>query len=137
MRIAASRLLQCIAFLSLATTLVTASAEPRYEHGISFFHDLKYPADFTHFDYVNPDAPKGGVLVQSTQTDFNTLTRIADNLVAAPGLNLLYDSLVSRRAEEMSSWQMDLRFPMTNAPSLFACIQRLGGTTVCRSLPGM
>ena len=104
MRIAASRLLQCIAFLSLATTLVTASAEPRYEHGISFFHDLKYPADFTHFDYVNPDAPKGGVLVQSTQTDFNTLTRIADNLVAAPGLNLLYDSLVSRRAEEMSSF---------------------------------
>ena len=35
-----------------------ASAEPR--HGISAFGDLKYPADFTHFDYVNPDAPKGG-----------------------------------------------------------------------------
>ena len=29
-------------------------------HGYSFYGDLKYPADYTHFDYVNPDAPKGG-----------------------------------------------------------------------------
>ena len=103
-----SRLLQCVAFLNLATALfVTASisaAEPMYEHGISFFHELKYPADFTHFDYINPDAPKGGVLVQSTQNDFNTLTLITDQLVAAPGVSLLYDSLVSYRAEEMSSF---------------------------------
>ena len=33
-------------------------AEPR--HGLSAFGELKYPADFKHFDYVNPDAPKGG-----------------------------------------------------------------------------
>ena len=30
-------------------------------HGISTFGELKYPADFKHLDYVNPDAPKGGV----------------------------------------------------------------------------
>ena len=30
-------------------------------HGLSTFGDLKYPADFAHFDYVNPDAPKGGI----------------------------------------------------------------------------
>ena len=35
-----------------------AVAEPR--HGLSSFGDLKYPPDFPHFDYVNPDAPKGG-----------------------------------------------------------------------------
>lgn len=29
-------------------------------HGISMHGDLKYPKDFKHFDYVNPDAPKGG-----------------------------------------------------------------------------
>lgn len=29
-------------------------------HGYSYFGDLKYPADFPHLDYVNPDAPKGG-----------------------------------------------------------------------------
>ena len=30
-------------------------------HGMSVFGDLKYPADFHHFDYVNPNAPKGGL----------------------------------------------------------------------------
>ena len=30
-------------------------------HGMSVFGDLKYPADFKHFDYVNPEAPKGGL----------------------------------------------------------------------------
>ena len=39
---------------------VETRAEPR--HGISTFGDLKYPAGFEHFEYVNPDAPKGGVL---------------------------------------------------------------------------
>ena len=39
-----------------------AAAEPR--HGLSIFGDLKYPADFKHFDYVNPDAPKGGRVSQ-------------------------------------------------------------------------
>ena len=104
---ASARLLQCVAFLNLATALfVTASSgadEPVYEHGISFFHELKYPAGFTHFDYLNPDAPKGGVLVQSTQADFNSLSLITD-FVAAPGVNWLYDSLVSYRSEEMSSF---------------------------------
>ena len=94
--------------LSLATALfVTASlgaAEPVYEHGISFFHELKYPADFSHFDYVNPDAPKGGMLVQSTQRDFNTLSLITDQGVTAPNVTWIYDTLVSYRAEEVSSF---------------------------------
>ena len=38
----------------------TAVAEPR--HGISVFGELDYPADFKHFKWVNPDAPKGGAL---------------------------------------------------------------------------
>lgn len=98
-------LLQSVA---LATALSAAApsraAEPAYEHGISFFHDLKYPAEFSHFDYINPDAPKGGVLVQSTQSDFNTLSLITDQHVTAPGFNWTHDSLVSYRSEEMSSF---------------------------------
>jgi microcin C transport system substrate-binding protein len=38
------------------------AADPGAEaHGLSVFGDLKYPADFQHFDYVNVDAPKGGM----------------------------------------------------------------------------
>ena len=103
-----ARLLQRVAFLSLATalfvTVSSAADEPRYEHGISFFHELKYPADFTHFDYINPDAPKGGVLVLSTQRDFNTLTMFTDFVPAPATVRLMYDSLVSFRTQEMGSF---------------------------------
>ena len=102
------RLLQRVVFLNLATalfvTVSSAAEEPRYEHGISFFHDLKYPADFTHFDYINPDAPKGGVLVQSTRRDFNTLTMFTDFVPAPATWRWIHDSLVSSRDEEMSSF---------------------------------
>ena len=94
--------------MSLATalfvTVSSAADEPRYEHGISFFHELKYPADFTHFDYINPDAPKGGVLVLSTQRDFNTLTMFTDFVPAPATVRLMYDSLVSFRTQEMGSF---------------------------------
>ena len=49
-----------VAAVHLAVAAGTAVAEPR--HGLSTFGDLKYPPDFPHFDYVNPDAPKGGEL---------------------------------------------------------------------------
>ena len=140
-----SRLLQCVAFLNLATALfVTASsgaAEPIYEHGISFFHELKYPAGFSHFDYINPDAPKGGVLVQSTQADFNTLSLITDESVTAPGVSWIYDSLVAYRSEEMSSFYGWLADGLSVADDKRTLFIRLhpgrGGTTGCRSLPGM
>jgi len=56
-------LLVLIGFLVLA---LQARAEDAAEqemvvsHGYSFYGDLKYPADFPHFDFVNTDAPKGG-----------------------------------------------------------------------------
>ena len=37
-----------------------SQAERGWRHGVSLFGELKYPADFKHFDYVNPSAPKGG-----------------------------------------------------------------------------
>lgn len=41
-------------------------------HGISTFGDLKYPADFKHLDYVNPDAPKGGEIGEWLPGGFDT-----------------------------------------------------------------
>ena len=38
-----------------------APARLVWRHALSLFGDIKYPADFKRFDYVNPDAPKGGV----------------------------------------------------------------------------
>ena len=51
-----------------------AAAEPA--HGIAMHGAPKYPAGFTHFDYVNPDAPKGGTLRQAALGTFDTLNQI-------------------------------------------------------------
>ena len=51
--------LAAAAFASLVVPVAKAAETPE-RHGISAFGDLKYPADFKQFDYVNPKAPKGG-----------------------------------------------------------------------------
>lgn len=72
-------------------------------HGLSAFGTLKYPADFKHFEYVNPDAPKGGriSLIGSggriTFDSFNAFILKGD---AAQGLEYLYDSLMVRAFDE-------------------------------------
>ncbi len=86
-----------VSILSLSPAL----AEP--QHGLSVFGDLKYPADFKHFDYVNPDAPKGGKVSQigtaglTTFDSFNMFILKGD---AAQGMELVFDSLMARAHDE-------------------------------------
>ncbi|MCP4821784.1 MAG: ABC transporter substrate-binding protein [Shimia sp.] len=54
-----------------------AGSEIIRSHGYSFYGDLKYPADYKHFDYVNPNAPKGGEIVQSARGTFDGFNRFA------------------------------------------------------------
>lgn len=77
-------------------------------HGLSAFGDLKYPPGFTHFDYVNADAPKGGqmnfqppnaTLNQSFLT-FNTLNTFALQGDAPPRIELCFDSLMTQAIDE-------------------------------------
>ena len=46
-------------------------------HGYSFYGDLKYPEGFKHFDYVNPNAPKGGQISLGTRGTFDGFNRWA------------------------------------------------------------
>jgi microcin C transport system substrate-binding protein len=89
---------------ALAATLLSvwpALAEER--HGLSTFGDLKYAPDFRHFDYVNPDAPKGGKVSQVgpggtlTFDSFNLFILKGDR---AQGLEFLYDTLMARALDE-------------------------------------
>ncbi|MCS0502209.1 extracellular solute-binding protein [Ancylobacter mangrovi] len=77
-------------------------------HGLSAFGDLKYPADFAHFDYVDPDAAKGGMFSQigptglfnqSLQT-FNSLNGYILSGDAAQGIGLIFDTLMKRALDE-------------------------------------
>ena len=72
-------------------------------HGISAFGELKYPADFAHFDYVEPTAPKGGTIsfrgTLASQT-FDSLNAFILAGEAAQGLELIYDQLMVRAYDE-------------------------------------
>ncbi|MBY4677252.1 extracellular solute-binding protein [Marinobacterium arenosum] len=70
------------------------------QHGIAMHGDLKYGADFQHFDYVNPDAPKGGRMVQSAIGTFDSFNQFIIKGTSADGLGLIYDSLLVRADDE-------------------------------------
>lgn len=79
--------------------------ELEFKHGISFFHDMKYSADSNHLEYLNPNAPKGGKLVEATQANFNSISPGDDRGVQAPGAFWLgLDTLVIRAGDEVSSF---------------------------------
>ena len=77
-------------------------------HGVSAFGDLKYPADFKHFEYVDPHAPKGGVFshVGSTRAfnqnflTFNSLNSFILKGDGAQGMELTFASLMVRSEDE-------------------------------------
>jgi len=95
--------MRCLAAAGAVLLIVSGAALAEPRHGISAFGDLKYPPDFTHFDYVNPDAPKGGkiatigVVARDTFNSFNDFILKGD---PAQGLGLLFDSLMTRASDE-------------------------------------
>lgn len=88
-----------------------ASANETETHGISAFGDLKYPADFKQLDYVNVDAPKGGLFSQigpSRQFNQNFLTFNSLNSYilrgdGAQGMQLTFAGLMQAAADEPDS----------------------------------
>lgn len=79
-----------------------AQEEPQWRHGSALTGEPKYPADFRHFDYVNPDAPKGGIVRLGESTGFDTLNPILPKGNPAPGLGLMYDSLLEPALDEIN-----------------------------------
>ncbi|MEZ5899306.1 MAG: extracellular solute-binding protein [Hyphomicrobiaceae bacterium] len=90
-----------VAALTALLPLTGAQAEPR--HGLSVFGELKYPADFKHFDYVNADAPKGGRFVTNGTPTYDTFNAYIIKGDAATGTDLLFDSLMVRAQDEPDS----------------------------------
>ncbi|MDE2723211.1 MAG: extracellular solute-binding protein, partial [Gemmatimonadota bacterium] len=87
--------------LSLFVALPIASDQPNYKgHAISMYGDLKYGPDFKHFDYANPNAPKGGTVKRSAGGTYDCLNQFILKGVSAYGLGLIYDSLTERSLDE-------------------------------------
>lgn len=69
-------------------------------HGYSNFGELKYPADFPHFAYVNPDAPKGGEISLSASGNFDSFNIYARAGVPASSTELMYEDLMIAAADD-------------------------------------
>ena len=80
-----------------------ADTQPlEFRHGVSQIpnYELKYPADFPHFNYLNTDAPKGGTLVLPTLNPLNTVSP----MYQPPGFYPSYDHLIERAGDEPSGY---------------------------------
>ena len=80
---------------SIRSTHFSLRDTPRYKEG------------FTHFDYVNPDAPKGGAVTLSATGTFDSFNRYAQRGDAAQGSELLYDTLMVSSDDEI-----DVLYPL-------------------------
>ncbi len=92
-------LLACLTVL----TGQPARSEETLRHGVSLTGELRYPAGFAHFDYVNPSAPKGGELKLAATGTYDTFNPILEKGEAAPGLSLVFDTLMKEAEDEVST----------------------------------
>ncbi len=76
---------------------------PMRRHALSLIGEPKYPAGFTQFDYVNPDAPQGGLVRMADIGSFDSLNPVLYKGEAAGGLGLVYENLMSDSLEESST----------------------------------
>jgi microcin C transport system substrate-binding protein len=107
------------AFAAMAPALGGAAAVPAiapahaqsgtgdmvWRHGLSLFGDVKYPADFKRFDYINPDAPRGGVtrmISIGTFDNFNIAVAGVKGSIA-PSAALIYETLMTRSQDEIAT----------------------------------
>jgi microcin C transport system substrate-binding protein len=99
----------CAAALLFAIPVMTAvqagASEREWRNGLSLFGDLKYKPDFKHFDYVNPNAPKGGSVRQfafGTFDNFNPVVAGTKGTIAL-GIGLIFDTLMVPALDEVSA----------------------------------
>jgi len=89
--------LSLLAFLGAGAAM---AAQTYTGHGIAMHGDLKYPAGFRSFDYVNPAAPKGGTVRLSTVGGYDSFNGFIIKGEPAVALGLIYDSLMTSSLDE-------------------------------------
>jgi microcin C transport system substrate-binding protein len=99
MRFPHSRLLPSLFALALTSSLAQADAT----HGIALYGDLKYSSSFTHFDYADPDAPKGGAVKFNAIGTYDSFNPYTLKGVKAAGIGYLFDTLMVASSDEPSS----------------------------------
>jgi len=93
---------RCVAYLCLFSLLAWSSVA-QAEHGLALGNTPKYPANFSHFAYVNPDAPKTGSITFAGIGSFDSLNPYLLKGIAAEGMGLMFDTLMAYSMDESFS----------------------------------
>jgi microcin C transport system substrate-binding protein len=97
------RLALALVLAGLLAAPAQAEDAPIHRHSLSLIGEPKYPAGFDHFDFVNPDAPKGGLVRLADIGSFDSLNPVLYKGEAAAGLGLVYENLMSDSLDEPST----------------------------------
>ena len=102
-RTAASTLALAALIITGALTTWATANDKVWRHGASLIDGVKYPEGFKHFDYVNPNAPKGGSVRFGATGTFDTLNPILPKGNQATGLRFTYETLMTPSFDEAST----------------------------------
>ncbi|TNB49553.1 ABC transporter substrate-binding protein [Martelella lutilitoris] len=87
----------------LAPAAFAQDGEGGWQHASALTGTPRYPSDFSHFDYVNPDAPKGGELKYYATGTFDSLNPIPYGGSKAAGLGLVFETLMTPAEDEIDA----------------------------------
>ena len=90
--------LYALSFLWVSS--VAANEELPLRHALAMNGEPKYSADFTHFEYANPNAPKGGQLHQSVIGTYDSFHPFIPKGVGAEDIGLIYETLMPSSQDE-------------------------------------
>lgn len=92
-----------VLLLSLPLPVAAEEVKTTTSHGLSLAGPLKYGSDFTHLDYVNPNAPKGGDVKLSAVGGFDNLNPFISRGQSANGLGLTFETLLTQSYDDPSA----------------------------------
>jgi microcin C transport system substrate-binding protein len=119
-------LLAMLVALCTIGALAPAKAEERqWLTALSLVDKPKYGPDFKHFDWVNPDAPKGGSVTLTDIGGFDTLNPFPVGVNPAPGIGLIYSQLMSNSPDEPSTAYADVAESVWFPPDFSSAVYRL------------
>ncbi len=103
MHLMVRRLAVAAALLACAAPALAQPAQAPFRAAASLMGEPKYPPDFKHFDYVNPNAPKGGVVRFGADGTFDSFNVIIPRGTPGAGITLIYDTLTTQSRDEVAT----------------------------------
>lgn len=88
---------------AMALPAVASETEPKRRHALSLIGEPRFASDFKHFDWVNPDAPKSGLVREWDMGTFDNLNPYTIKGTTAEGAGLLNQPLMTHSPDEAST----------------------------------